>query len=139
MPATALDALPAPPCAKLLGWRLIDARPLEGWIRTGFEGRPEFMNPAGHIQGGLLAAMLDDTIGPAVFVHTEGALYTVTVNLNVSYLAPAAPGPLFGEAQVIQLGRSVGFVEAGLRNEGGVLLARAVATVRLVPAEKALA
>jgi acyl-coenzyme A thioesterase PaaI-like protein len=31
--------------------------------------------PAGLIQGGILSAMLDDTMGPAVFVKTEGRLY----------------------------------------------------------------
>ena len=45
--ATALDRLPRPPCAELLGWQVLDARPADGWIRIGFEGRPEFRNPAG--------------------------------------------------------------------------------------------
>ncbi|MDB5425710.1 MAG: PaaI family thioesterase, partial [Phenylobacterium sp.] len=31
---------------------MLDARPEEGWIRIGFEARPEFVNPAGFIQGG---------------------------------------------------------------------------------------
>lgn len=135
---TALDRLPAPPCARLLGWRVLDARPAEGWIQIGFEGRPEFCNPAGHIQGGFLAAMLDDTMGPAVFAHTEGALYTATIDLNVHYLAPALPGPIIGEAQVVQLGKSVGFVDARLLDKDGMWLAKGVASVRLVPSDKAL-
>jgi acyl-coenzyme A thioesterase PaaI-like protein len=76
MLATALDRLEAPPSSKLLGWHLLDARPEEGWIRIGFDGRREFCNPAGFIQGGILGAMLDDTMGPAVFVMTDGRLYT---------------------------------------------------------------
>jgi uncharacterized protein (TIGR00369 family) len=139
MPKTALDDLPAPSCAQLLGWRILDARPADGWIRIAFEGKPEFLNPAGYIQGGLLAAMLDDTMGPAVFAHTEGALYTATIDFNVSFMAPAKPGPIFGEGQVIQLGKSIGFVEARLTDADGVLLARATSSVRLVPAAKALA
>ena len=39
-----------------------------------------------------LAAMLDDTMGPAVFVMTEGRLYTATISLTVNFLAPAKPG-----------------------------------------------
>jgi uncharacterized protein (TIGR00369 family) len=93
MIATALDRLPAPPCAKLLGWHLIDARPKDGWIRIGFDGKREFCNPAGFVQGGLLSAMLDDTMGPAVFVMTEGRLYTATITMTVNFLAPAKPGP----------------------------------------------
>ncbi|CAN5229649.1 PaaI family thioesterase [soil metagenome] len=120
--ATALDHLPRPPCAELLGWHVQDARPADGWIRIGFEGRPEFRNPAGYIQGGLLSAMLDDTMGPAVFAHTDGALYTATIDMNVSFLNPAKVGPIIGEGQVIQLGKSVGFVEAKLLDADGMIV-----------------
>lgn len=136
--ATALDRLPTPPCARLLGWRVVDARPDDGWIRIGFEGRPEFLNPAGFIQGGFLAAMLDDTMGPAVFAHTDGALYTATIGMSVTYLKPAVVGPLFGEGQVVQLGKTVGFVEATLLDGAGARIARATASVRLVPSARAL-
>ena len=88
MISTALDTLPTPPCSKMLGWTPLDARPEEGWIRIGFDGKPEFCNPAGLIQGGILTAMLDDTMGPAVFVKTEGRLYTATISMNISFLAP---------------------------------------------------
>lgn len=138
MIATALDRLPAPPCAQLLGWKVLDARPDEGWIRIGFEGRPEFRNPAGFIQGGFLAAMLDDTMGPAVFAATDGALYTATIDMSVSYLRPARVGPLFGEGQVVQLGKTVAFIEAQLTDGEGAVVARATSSARLVASEKAL-
>jgi acyl-coenzyme A thioesterase PaaI-like protein len=98
MISTALDAIPTPPCSQLLGWRVLDARPEDSWIRIGFEGKPEFRNPAGFIQGGILSAMLDDTMGPAVFVKTNGRLYTSTISMNISFLAPAKVGPIIGGA-----------------------------------------
>ena len=58
----------------------------------------DFCNPAGFVQGGILSAMLDDTMGPAVFVMTEGRLYTATITMTVNFLAPAKPGPIIGEA-----------------------------------------
>lgn len=137
-PRTALDALPRPPCAVLLGWHVLDADIERGWIRMGFEARPEFLNPAGFVQGGFLAAMLDDTMGPAVFAMTNGRMYTVTMDMTVSYLAPARAGPLFGEGQVVQLGKSVGFLEARLMDAVGTIVARATSTARLVASEKAL-
>jgi uncharacterized protein (TIGR00369 family) len=136
--ATALDAIAKPPCAELLGWEMVHARPAEGWVRIRFEGKPQFRNPAGYIQGGILAAMLDDTMGPAVFAMTEGALYTATIDMNVSFIAPARVGPIYGEGRVVHLGKSVGFLEAELRDETGLLIARATSSARLVPAEKAL-
>ena len=132
MPLTIFDAFPRPPCADLLGWRLIDHDAARGWIRIGFEALPGFCNPAGFIQGGILAAMLDDTMGPAALVMTEGRGFTSTIDMNVSFLAPARPGPLFGEGTVIQLGKTVAFLQAELRDEAGVLLARATSSARMV-------
>jgi uncharacterized protein (TIGR00369 family) len=96
---TALDNITMPPVAKLLGWQLLDARPQDGWLKLGFEGKPEFLNPAGFVQGGILSAMLDDTMGPTVLVMTEGKSYTTTVSLTVNFLNPARPGPIIGEAR----------------------------------------
>jgi len=138
MPTTALDGIPAPPCAQLLGWHLIDAKPEQGWVRIGFQGKEEFRNPAGFIQGGIVAAMLDDTMGPAVFIMTKGELYTATIDMNVSFLQPAKVGPLFGEANVVQLGKSIAFIEARLLNASGAVLARATTSARLIESRKAL-
>jgi uncharacterized protein (TIGR00369 family) len=138
MIATALDHLTAPPSSKLLGWHLLDARPSEGWIRIGFDGKQEFCNPAGFIQGGILSAMLDDTMGPAVFVMTDGKRYTATITMTVNFLAPARPGPIVGEATVTQLGKTIAFVEGRLMAEGGTLLATATASARLVDTAKAV-
>ena len=57
--------LPTPPCAVTLGTAFKNIEPQAGTIETEFQGKPEFANPIGHIQGGFLAAMLDDTLGPA--------------------------------------------------------------------------
>src|SRR5689334_18578571 len=138
MVKTALDNFPRPPCAELLGWRLLDARPQEGWIRLAFEGKPAFCNPAGFIQGGMLSAMLDDTMGPAVFVMTEGRLFTTTITMTVNFLAPAKPGPITGEATVTQLGKTIAFVEGKLIAVDGTLLATASSSIRLVEAARAL-
>jgi len=136
MVKTALDDFPRPPCAELLGWRLLDVRPEEGWIRLGFEGKPEFCNPAGFIQGGMLSAMLDDTMGPAVLVMSEGRLYTTTISMTVNFLSSARPGPIIGEARVTLLGRTIAFVEAKLMAEDGTVLATASASERLLEAAR---
>jgi uncharacterized protein (TIGR00369 family) len=138
MLATALDRLEAPPSSKLLGWHLLDARPEQGWIRIGFDARREFCNPAGFIQGGILGAMLDDTMGPAVFVMTEGRLYTATITMTVNFLAPAKVGRIVGEATVTQLGKTVAFVEGRLTADDGTVLATATTSARLVETAKAI-
>jgi uncharacterized protein (TIGR00369 family) len=137
--ASVLDNLPAPPCARLLGWRILAVKPQEGWIKVAFDARWEFTNPAGYIQGGFLAAMLDDTMGPAVFAMSDGKLYSPTIDMQVSFLKPARPGPLVGEGRVIHLGKSIAHMEASLTDARGALIARGACSARLVEADKALA
>jgi uncharacterized protein (TIGR00369 family) len=135
---TALDGITPPPSAKLLGWHLLDARPGEGWLKVGFDGKREFCNPAGFVQGGILTAMLDDTMGPAVLVMSEGRLYTTTISLTVNFMAPAKPGPIIAEATVTQLGKTVAFMEGKLTAEDGTLLATATTVARLLDAARAI-
>jgi uncharacterized protein (TIGR00369 family) len=135
---TALDRLTPPPSSKLLGWHLLDARPADGWIRIGFDGKPEFCNPAGFVQGGILSAMLDDTMGPAAFIMTDGRLYTATISMTVNFLKSARPGPITGEAKVTQLGKTIAFIEGRLSDENGTVLATATTSARLVETVKAV-
>jgi uncharacterized protein (TIGR00369 family) len=135
---TALDQMTPPPSAKLLGWRMLDARPAEGWLKVGFDGKKEFCNPAGFVQGGILSAMLDDTMGPAAFIMTDGKFYTTTISLTVNFMASAKPGPIIAEAKVSQLGKTIAFMEGKLTAEDGTLLATATTTARLLEAARAL-
>jgi len=124
--------IPRSPIADFLGWHLLAHDQAKGWVRIGFHSRDEILNPAGVVQGGILAAMLDDCMGPAAWIMTKGARYTATIDMNISFLAPARPGPLTGEGQVVQLGGTIGFLEARLFAADGQILARATSTARLV-------
>ena len=63
---------PMPPVARLLGWTLLSIDPERGEIRVRFEAKADFLNPAGTLQGGILSAMLDDTMGPAAVALLGG-------------------------------------------------------------------
>jgi uncharacterized protein (TIGR00369 family) len=105
------DRFPTPQVATLLGWRLLDADQGAGRVRVAFDAKPEFCNPAGFIQGGILASMLDDVMGPAVLVASDGAYFTTTIDMTVSFLAPARVGEIVGEGWVVQMGKTIAFVE----------------------------
>ena len=72
---------PAPPAATLLGFKLLEIDPEQGTLRAQFEAKPEFLNPQGHVQGGLLAAMLDDTLGPALMATLRPDQHAPTLEL----------------------------------------------------------
>ncbi len=123
---------PAPPAAALLGFELLAIDPAQGTIRVRFSARPEFTNPIGAVQGGFLAAMLDDTLGPALTATLEPGQFAPTIELKVNFVAPARPGPLVGEGRVVARGGTVAFLAGELRTEAGELIATATATARIV-------
>lgn len=131
--ASVFDRFPAPPCAETLGWELIAADPATGAVQVAFAARPAFCNPGGNVQGGFIAAMLDDTLGPTVLMKTDGAAYCATIDLSVRFLAPARPGRLVGEGRLTQLGRTIAFLEGELRDGDGRIVATATASARVVP------
>ena len=132
-PRTLLDAFPHSPARELLGFHLLqlDHR---GHARVRFDGRPEFTNPAGYLQGGILTAMLDETMGPAAWAACGGEFSPLAIDVHVAFLAPARPGPLFGEGEVLQMGRPLGFLSAVLTDADGRPVARASASARMVRA-----
>jgi uncharacterized protein (TIGR00369 family) len=117
-----------PPAALLLGFRLVDVDPDAGTIEVAFDGSERFLNPAGHVQGGFLAAMLDDTLGPALVATLDEGEWAPTIDLQVQFLTPARPGQLRGRGRVVRRGRDIAFLAGELRGEDGVVVATATAT-----------
>ena len=124
---------PAPPCAKLLGWELVAEYPQEGRIEIAFHPNETMLNPRGTIQGGFVAAMLDDTMGPALVSMTGGTIAPSSIDINVSFIRPVWPGRVIGKGRVVNRGRSIVFLEAELFDLDGKLLARATSSA--VPVE----
>ena len=131
MARTIFDDLPLPPAARLLGWRLVAVDPQAGTIEVEFDAKPDFGNPSGFIQGGFIAAMLDDTLGPAAFAMTGGGRLTTTINLHVHYVRPVAPGRVTARAKVVNIGASIAFMEGELFDAAGKLSATASASALL--------
>ena len=131
------DRFEAPPSAKLLGWTLRAIDPAAGTIEIGFTADERFLNPGGTVQGGFLAAMLDDTQGPALFGMTHGEAYAPTIDFNVSFVKAARPGQFVGKGRVISLGKTIALTEAELFDEAGDLIARATFTNRVMRGDMA--
>lgn len=138
MPESIFDGLPMPPVAKTLGWTLRAIDPESGTIEVGFTAGEDFTNPTGAVQGGFVAAMLDDTMGPAVFAMGKGEIFAPTLDLHVSFIRPARPGLFVGKGRVVSLGKSIAFLEGELFDSEGLLVARSTATARVMQASSVL-
>jgi uncharacterized protein (TIGR00369 family) len=94
-----------------------------------------FANPAGIMQGGIVAAFCDSSMGAAAVTFVEGRkVFCSNAEIKVSFLAPVEIGSvLICTAQVVSSGKRVAFVECGVvaRISGGSeerLVARASST-----------
>jgi uncharacterized protein (TIGR00369 family) len=121
---------PPPRCAETLGITFANVDPEAGTIEVGFVARAEFLNPAGHVQGGFIAAMLDDTMGPALAATLNAGEFAPTANLNVSFFRPAKVGALQGKGRIVRRGKDVCFL-AGELYQDGQLIAAATATAMI--------
>jgi len=124
-----------PPAAALLGRTVLSVDRARGVVELGFSAPPEFRNRHGKVQGGLLAAMLDSTLGCAAIAMLAPPAAIVTLTMSVSFLASAAPGELRGSGRVRRRGRSVIFAEAELRDVSDEVVATATGTLRVVRAQ----
>ena len=124
------------PSSAYLGLEILDANKEERWVKVAFNAGPDLCNMWGGIQGGMVAAMLDDVMAFAVGLDLEWGQISPTLELKVSMLNPAKPGRLIAEGRVIKRGRSVGFIEGELFDEEGALLATASSTATFVTLKK---
>lgn len=131
-PPSVFDRFEIPAASALLGWTLRAIDPTAGTIEIGFTADERFGNPQGFVQGGVIAAMLDDTHGPALFAHVDGKLFPVTIDCNISFIKAAKIGSFVGKGRLVSIGKTIAFTEAELFDEGGELIARGTFTSRLV-------
>ena len=120
-----------PPATSTLGFELIAADPDAGTIEVGFLAADSFLNPVGVIQGGFLAAMLDETLGPALVAPLGPDQFAPTADLHIQFLRPAKPGRLIGRGRVVRKGRDLAFMSAELVEESGEVVAVATATATI--------
>lgn len=122
------------PVAELLGFRFIAFDPIKLMLEVEFTARHEFTNPVGSVHGGILAAMLDETLAPALAANLEQDQFAPTINLNVAFHRSAHVGLLTGKARVVKFGKDISFLEGCLEQDGQtVAVASATSLMRKMP------
>jgi uncharacterized protein (TIGR00369 family) len=119
---------PMPRAAATLGLEFIDADVEAGTIELAFAATEDFTNPTGNVLGAFQAAMLYDTVGPALLATLEPDQFQSTLQLNVSFLRPVRPGRIIGKGRVVHRDGDLVFLEASLLDADGATIATATAT-----------
>lgn len=123
---------PVPPAARTLGFEFVDADPAQGTIAVAFDGSESFTNPFGEVLGGFLAAMLYDTVGPALLATLPPGRFIKTLDLNTTFVRPAGTGRLVGRGRVVTLDGDHATLEGTLYDTDNQVVATATATALVV-------
>ena len=121
------------PCTDTLGAKVIRFSSEPPEIEMEFEAIYDFTHSDGQVvQGGFVTGMLDAPMAHLLMGLFNFKIIPMTLDLNVSFLAPSRQGKLIAIAEVMQLGKSTAFMTSKLYQED-TLVASSTSTVRLVP------
>jgi len=128
---------PVPPAAATLGFEFIEADVEAGTIEVAFAATEAFTNPAGNVLGAFVAAMLYDTVGPALLATLAPDQFQSTRQLTVTFRRPVRPGRVTGQGRIVHRDEDLVFLEASLLDADRAVIATATATAQIIPLNQA--
>ena len=99
----------------------------DGYCEISLEVKDHHLNIGGTAHGGIINALCDIALSGAVTCnYIDKAETVVTMQMNVNFLRPGLNGDkLIAYGEVVKRGRTIYYVEGGVKNQDGKLLARA--------------
>lgn len=125
------DGLQIPPPVYLdMQAEALDYREGEA-LTVRFPVLARYQNPMGMMQGGVIVAAIDNTLGPLSYLVAPPS---VTTQLNTSYLRPVRPDDAYldVEGRLTERAGSYLFFSARVTNPAGKTVALAHATTQIV-------
>jgi uncharacterized protein (TIGR00369 family) len=110
-----------------LGLRWEDARTARLAIR------PDLINPAGLLSGVAAYALVDYSMGSALWEHTTDEESVATLSIAITYLRTATEGEIVCSTQLDRRTRTNAALRSEVRDDDGRLLATAVGTYAIFP------
>lgn len=81
-------------------------------LKVQYQAIELFCNPRGHIEGGMICAMLDDVMGLLANHYNVSQKPASTINLSMSFFRPCHVGAVQCHARFIKDGRSILHIES---------------------------
>ncbi len=98
-----------------------------GYARFLLPFRPELANSIGLLQGGLIAALADETVAFALYSLVPAGETINTVEMKINFLAAVKEGEVEAVARISKRGRTISLGEVEVR-QGERLVAKAMCT-----------
>lgn len=99
----------------------------DGRVTVSLDAGDDHLNPFGTVHGGAIATLVDVAMGEAVARKDGEKGAPATIEMKVTYLEPASPGPVVAVGVVRRRGKRVTVVEAEV-TQGDEVIALALAT-----------
>ncbi len=121
-------ALPLNTMAETLGYDIVEVS--KGRVVAPAIPHERHRNPAGGVQGGLAATLLDSCMGLAIQSTLERGMGQTTIEFKISLMRPITPetGLIKAEGVVLNCGRRIGIAEGRIMDQKGRLLAHGTTT-----------
>ena len=125
-----------PPCLETLRGSLVEFNEEDKIMVMEFDAIPEFCHSEAQIvQGGFITGMLDSTMAHLVIALVKFQSNPVSLDINVSFVAPAHPGLMTAKSKIIRMGKSIVFAYATMK-QNDEMIASATSTIKLLPTSK---
>ena len=115
--------------------RRIEMNP-EGRAVIEYEAGLHMCHSGGFVQGGFVTGWIDAAMAHAAIAMSGPGIVPMSLELKVSFFAPARPGKVIAEAWVEKRGRTTCFFEGRLLDPAGKVLAKASSTLQMVDRTK---
>jgi acyl-CoA thioesterase len=100
----------------------------DGHVRFGWEPPATTRTPGGWVQGGFQAVVLDMAQTFAIFTLMPELTGPMTLEIKVSYIAPAFADRYAVTARPVRVGKTAAHAEGEIHDEAGKLIATSTST-----------
>jgi acyl-CoA thioesterase len=128
--ATIREQINRNPFVKFMGIRV--PRLGQGYARFVLPFRPELANSIGLLQGGVIAALADETVAFALYSLVRKGETINTVEMKINFLGAVKEGEVEAEAHIAKRGRTISLGEFTVR-QGERLVAKGLCTYIHLP------
>ena len=115
--------------------RIIEMDPA-GRAKLEYQAGHHMCHSGGVVQGGFVTGWIDAAMAHAAIAMGGPDIVPMSLELKVSFFAPARPGAVIAEGWVERRGRSTCFFEGRLLDTAGKVLAKASSTLMLAARDR---
>jgi acyl-CoA thioesterase len=106
----------------------------DGEATLAMEVRPDMLNGAGWMQGGIYTALADEAMALALFTALDEGDQIATISETTSFFRGVQSGKIVAEGRVSRMGRQVAFAEGRVMADGaeGPVLSQTSASFSII-------